>query len=509
MEKAFFYQNEYYLLPEDSTDTETLLWRHGDGKPFAVTMLCERKCMAPYFTSKAKKTVKLKLTRDSVLYPCEVEILTQKEYNARLRALVRAKCEGCPNFGSVDETDASLEGHHEEMSLDGVCFYRAAAESDAPDFFFVNSWILQAVKRFAELDLEAMIDRGEYEAAEEKLSLLIAETAYHPVPPIWLSKNVRTGKYEACTTAVFDDSDALLMEHLFGELAKTYPKSWTFHAGIPRGFYPREAEKPIGVEFTLDDEVRNGLSLVVYAKKGRNYNAYLWLCGLLGEAEMHSVLGHFKAIELDEGEPVSSGIKPPEAIENPVKIMLLQMPDEEIRYPAVRVFDVTGKYADESGAPIDTLPEENYLQLARSLHYAMDFVDPLQNRAEPCDLWSEDTIVSRLQRPIARIIFTDVPLSSERFSDDVSSLSESLKSVMRVFHQTIYEDAVEVFGVVLNMTEMLYMLRRYAPLFLRYPAELMLYTASGRNGGRYRLGYDMTLLEDEETMWERLSAEPV
>ena len=53
------------------------------------------------------------------------------------------------------------------------------------------------------------------------------------------------------------------------------------------------------------------------------------------------------------------------------------------------------------------------------------------------------------------------------------------------------------------------MLRRYAPLFLRYPAELRLYTASGRNGGKYRLGYDMTLLEDEETMRGRLSAEPV
>ena len=59
---------------------------------------------------------------------------------------------------------------------------------------------------------------------------------------------------------------------------------------------------------------------------------------------------------------------------------------------------------------------------------------------------------------------------------------------------------MEVFGVVLNMTELLYMLRRYAPLFARYPAELMLYTASGRNGGRYRLGYEMTLLETEETM---------
>ena len=194
MEKAFFYQNEYYLLPEDCTDTESLLWRHGDGKPFTVTMLCERKCMAPYFTSKAKKTVKLKLGRESVLYPCEVEILTQKEYNARLRVLVREKCEGCPNFGSLDETDASLEGHHEEISLDGVCFYRAAAESDDPDFFFVNTWILQTVKRFGELELEAMIDRGEYEAAEEKLSLLIAETAYHPVPPIWLLKDAKTGK---------------------------------------------------------------------------------------------------------------------------------------------------------------------------------------------------------------------------------------------------------------------------------------------------------------------------
>ena len=500
MAKAFFYQNEYYLLPEDSTDTDTLLWRHGDGKPFTVVHLAEKKCMAPYFTLKSKRQVKLRLNRDSVIYPCEVEILSQKEYNARLRALVRATCEGCPNFGGVDETEASLEGHHEEMSLDGVCFYRAAAESDDPDFFFVNSWIQQTVMRFRELHLEEMLDRGEIEAAEEKLSLLIAETAYHPVPPIWLAKNEKTGGYEAYTTAVFDDMDALMMEHMFGELSKAYSVGWTFYAGLPRGFYPREAMRPIGVTFTLDDEVRNGLSLTVYAEKDRNYNAYLWLCGFLGEAALHSVLGHFKAVELEKHELPPPDVKPPEALETPIKIMLLQMPDEEIRYPAVRVFDVTGKYADESGAPIDELPEENYIQLARSLHYAMDFVDPIQNHAPFADVWSEDTIVGRLSRPIARIVFLDIPPLSDRFSTDVSALSESVKAVMRVFHQTIFEGAVEVFGVVLNMTELLYMLRRYAPLFARYPAELMLYTASGRNGGRYRLGYEMTLLETEETM---------
>ena len=67
---------------------------------------------------------------DGLVYPAQVVLFSRKEYNDKLREIVKKHCGGCPNFSSVDETDESLEGHHEEISLDDVCFVREASENE-------------------------------------------------------------------------------------------------------------------------------------------------------------------------------------------------------------------------------------------------------------------------------------------------------------------------------------------------------------------------------------------
>ncbi len=58
------------------------------------------------------------------VYPVEVELLIQKEYNDRLREQVLKHCEGCRGFGNLNKNDSSLSGHFEEITLNGFCPYR-------------------------------------------------------------------------------------------------------------------------------------------------------------------------------------------------------------------------------------------------------------------------------------------------------------------------------------------------------------------------------------------------
>ena len=146
---ALFYRDQYMLLPEGFADfasfwtalkrapmpwcVETVVLYedydvHVDAYEHGVSL-------APYFITdyiEGPETVMIDNADD--VYPALVELLDQKSYNDRLRALVCEYCPGCNGFGGVNENDSSLSGHFGEISLNGVCFLRR--EGREPKTFY-------------------------------------------------------------------------------------------------------------------------------------------------------------------------------------------------------------------------------------------------------------------------------------------------------------------------------------------------------------------------------------
>ena len=119
--KAFYYEDYYYLIPEPFADLEDFRAQVDPEQPVSLIWLQEEHCMAPYFVSEQTCRAERRIQRPENMFPAEVWILTQKEYDKRLRAVVEKNCPGCLRFGG---NASDLTGHHAEISLDGICCER-------------------------------------------------------------------------------------------------------------------------------------------------------------------------------------------------------------------------------------------------------------------------------------------------------------------------------------------------------------------------------------------------
>ncbi len=137
--QAVFYIDRYFLLPEGYPDFAAFKRAAEQAEaPFAVSAAALREdhgiesrdvqkglSLAPYFiTGYHDEPTEIRITDPSALYPAEVTLLTQAEYNTRLRELVGSFCPGCIRFGKLTEKEKSLNGHFQELCLDGYCAYR-------------------------------------------------------------------------------------------------------------------------------------------------------------------------------------------------------------------------------------------------------------------------------------------------------------------------------------------------------------------------------------------------
>lgn len=143
MQQAVFYSNIYFLIPPEYTDFESLRQAVSSArKPFALKAVILREdngipswnvqkgvCMAPFFlTGYHDEPSLLRIRCAEDLYPAEVELLSQQEYNTRLCELVTTFCPGCIRFKPLSNRVQSLNGHFEEIALDGFCAYRVESK---------------------------------------------------------------------------------------------------------------------------------------------------------------------------------------------------------------------------------------------------------------------------------------------------------------------------------------------------------------------------------------------
>lgn len=137
--QGFYYLEQYMLLPEGFPDFDSFL---ADLKSrelparYETLVLVENhharnytvikgQSMAPYFLSGYHDDpCTIQITYPDQVYPVQVELLDQAEYNARLRELINGYCPGCIKFKPLSNRVQSLNGHFEELPLDCTCLYR-------------------------------------------------------------------------------------------------------------------------------------------------------------------------------------------------------------------------------------------------------------------------------------------------------------------------------------------------------------------------------------------------
>lgn len=511
--KGFFTQGRYFLMPADCRDVAELRSKYED-RPLAVTELFEEKCLAPYFSAEAAKSTVLTLREGNAVYPCEVQILSQKEYNDRLREIIPAFCEGCPYYGGIDASDESLEGHHEEVSLNRVCFHRAEAralqvDGDVFDFYHVDEWIALFVLRFPIGELERLIDGGEHERAAKLFCDTLFERVHCVIPPVWFRK--RDEKYEFYCTTFTDEHDGLVMEYICKCLTERYGKTWDFYHYIPKGLDIPEAIKPLGVIASLLQNVEPSLEMKIFVDKGEVNQAYYWLCSTYGEMELQKLATPLDVQEMDPDEPIPVEAADPDTLSELFDELLPEIRYDEHRAPASHVIFYSPSYYDMDMADEEKLADGGFYSFRCS--YLCDrFVMPIHMDEPLENVWKDLGTVTDLSLPIARFVFTASPLDASRPADEkgVAFMRETAeffdhmarKGLFLLFAQVTRYGVSEQFGIVLNHTSFLYEARYFAPLFLKHPAELYLYTATKQSGGHYRLGFDMRLLEKESELWK-------
>lgn len=525
-DNAFYFDDRYFLLPKDCADIAELEEKHRDGKPFPVTELIETYCLAPYFVREYTNETTLKLKKKSLIFPFHAEVLSMAEYNQHLRQVIPEHCPGCPNFGTLDETDESLEGHHEEITLDGVCFYRNEVKSHTEDYHYVDMWISRFVRSFGKLGLEAMIDQGDYDGAAGTFMEALGNEALEPVPPVVTDLD-ETGKYVMITTVFMEETDALIMEFLFDQLQKKYKKKWRFFCGIPKGYTATtellpSPEKPLGISMYRDPD-NSALHLTIYCRENREAAAYLWMCEQVGEPVLANAPDRLSIKAVPGKRSLPRDAVDPEAFDfEELEKECGTDSHSELCYPGIHTtLSMPGNMDDmDVDVPEEELIHQMTVNAFRSVSLQQEFVFPVMDSIQPLDVWGGQDILSTLSIPIARLVIRGVPIPG--FDNKTKKDLEDFARTMEFLFDKLAEDGLfckfsqvmspggvmEMYGLVLNLRAFQYKIRRMAPIFDRYPAELFLYTASHRSGGHWKLDFKMKRLETEKKLWDTLEECP-
>lgn len=491
MQKAFLYQERYFLLPEGINDVDELTALHG-GDEIEVWECIEKKCMAPYFVNEFMVLSVITLGNGEI-YPCEVEILSMLEYNRRLRARVEGYCDGCPNFGELTDSESSLQGHHEEITLDGKCFLREKAIARTPDLAMMVNWL---VEDFPSLGLEKLIDEGKTAEATAEFEKLFADTLFEPVPGVILTK-AEDGRYGLYFIAMFDDSDSLIKEYIVDELDSRYGKTWDFQHFLPKGVLTHESAEPVGIVFERAEGERASLNATVYVGNGNPIRAYLYLCELIGEERLHTACS-----SLASSIGTADGMRSPSEFALEVDEVLEEYDEKEIALPAIRV---AASFADGEGEP------PSYMINYRSDCLMFAFTVPVSCGNTPLNIWNRGDIISMFGLEIARVRFKlpfnpllcEDPEQFECFLDEIDSVCNYIGDSMcaKCYGQEYDSNEYAVDFIALSLPQLMYKLRYLSPMMTKYGAVLDVYTQSGKSGGRYEISYGMKKLMPENKLW--------
>ncbi len=374
--KAFYYEDYYYLIPEPFADLEDFRAQVDPEQPVSLIWLQEEHCMAPYFVSEQTCRAERRIQRPENMFPAEVWILTQKEYDKRLRAVVEKNCPGCLRFGG---NASDLTGHHAEISLDGICCEREwdvdadekiALEKEpfefryAVDFFWGNF-------RDAQQMLIALIEQGCIRDAIEEIRRLLD---FLPISVVALSKyafwdgNRTTKKYVLMVSACGISHVSLFIDYLITGIPEDIAQTWDAFSYFLKPFYrytptfgvPDVSKAPPELRLCSlpDGSLTRILRVSVHmeeVKKQRpdiiqgdeipsavELENYLYLCQEIGEDKLLGSTDFIEYTDIAWADPAEERMTSAEYYAQVME--LLQEPEYEIIYPN---FFVKGFIASE------------------------------------------------------------------------------------------------------------------------------------------------------------------
>ncbi|MDE5547602.1 MAG: hypothetical protein K2J30_01190, partial [Clostridia bacterium] len=193
--KAFFYDYKYYLFPDDCASLAELKSKDS----VTVKRLKEDRCMAPDFIYESIVEETLAIEDPNRLFEVRVNLYAGQEYDEILRKHVDRICPGCERYipdGDPRDT-GNLDGHHREISLDGVCYEREG-ENDTWDFATCADVFWYRISERLN-DLAVCIDKND----QKKLNKIVNEELNHFFPEIDIYGTVYEGKYTLCFATEF------------------------------------------------------------------------------------------------------------------------------------------------------------------------------------------------------------------------------------------------------------------------------------------------------------------
>ena len=475
---AFFYKNAYYLLPEGCGDFAEFQENFCDGKSFNAVRLFERKCQAPYFVIENSEEQEVAITEK--VYSTNVYLMTQKEYNQFLRLVVEEKCGGCPNFGSLTESDESLIGHHEEISLKKVCYFREMAENrykgefvDFSDYAssFINN-IVGNLYRYEEL-----IDSGKTRKVKEDIIEEIWQNFSELDATVFVGKKEYSSGYYFYYSSNMDSTKALVMRVVFAKLQEiAKERDWEIKDYIPKGFFPKSARKPKRINWKEVEFERKYYMLQFDEADGDDIDKYMyWLYGALGEDTFRSFcegIDVVKDLKTDKkvedfvrevenyGETLKNG-----AISFPQAVVSMRSHGDGIENMGVcttlssNLMDYTNSLEND-----ENLPEEWYGSLYMSGYlpiYKFEF-----NLKEKTDF--SNLLQSTQNEDIDAMIKT------------TNYLKENLIGTLFTFE--LMHDKFLIYGILFNLAKFKMAVNYLKPLLSEYNTKVTIFTNSNKRG---------------------------
>ncbi len=360
--KAFFYEYKYYVLPDECENTEDLKKQ----KVWEVKRLKEELCMAPDFVYESMETELLTIEDPSRVFPARANLYESAEYDAILKKQVECVCAKCENY--MDNGDESLNGHHREISLDGVCYLRETAE-EPWSFAFCAEVLWGRIARKTENLLEYIEKRK-----QDKIQKTVAEE----LGKFFLPNTVYGGYDDKGPCLAFHANDyaqfpgiGLILKMLADvaneENSPMRSVGWTVYPYLPKGMAPLSSKTDYAKKspriFISSDEETGVTDIRFYEPRinrakekemlALSEDAYRYLCFCVGEDVLLNTCGSYRLV----GEiPEDMQETMPEKLEE-ILVANRRAAGMEIEFP-VSMF--MGKYDEEP----EMLPFKQDLQFA-------------------------------------------------------------------------------------------------------------------------------------------------
>lgn len=223
---GFFYEFDYYLLPENIANVKELEEQYGF-RAFETVRYEQEKCMAPYVTEESGRIVQVSVKDYSLAFDTELYVMPQSEYDAKLRENIAKTCPSCHYY--INDDNEALTSFYDEISYDNVC-YRLAFSSEIP--FFLRSDFFWHKFQKMRAKLENLLDKGKTKKARKvfeavKDGVLLSDS--------YLVK--KDGKYAVCFSAACEEVFCLMVDAVLADKPDDVPAQWEFYPYLKKGVY--------------------------------------------------------------------------------------------------------------------------------------------------------------------------------------------------------------------------------------------------------------------------------